>query len=104
MDNGPQPEENLLTPCEPQVKDNGPQPGENSLPPCEPQIKDYGPQPGENSLPPCEPQIKDNGPQPVKNLQYPRIEGEQHVVMHMAVEGILHSNPWIMDHSQRRIC
>ena len=26
MDNGTQPEENLLTPCEPQVKDNGPQP------------------------------------------------------------------------------
>ena len=25
MHTGPQPEENLLTPCEPQVKDNGPQ-------------------------------------------------------------------------------
>ena len=85
MDNRLQPEENLITPCEPQVNDNGPQPGENSLPPCEAQIKD-------------------NGPQPVKNLSYPWMEQEQHVVMHIAVEGILPSNPWIMDHSQRRIC
>jgi len=40
MDNGPQPEENLLPPCEPQMKDNGLQPEENLLPPCEPQMKD----------------------------------------------------------------
>ena len=40
MDNGPQPEENLLTPCEPQIKDNGPLPEENSVPPCEPQMKE----------------------------------------------------------------
>jgi len=65
---------------------------------------DNGTQPEEILLRPCEPQVKDNGPQPVKNLSYPWIKREQHVVMHMAVEGILHSNPWIMDHSQRRIC
>jgi len=65
---------------------------------------DNRPQPEENLLTPCEPQVKDNGPQQVKNLSYPRIEREQHAMMNMAVEGILHSNPWIMDHSRRRIC
>ena len=65
---------------------------------------DNGPQPEENLLTPCEPQAKDNGPQPVKNLSYPWIEQKQHVVMHVAVEGILPSNPWIMDYSRSRIC
>jgi len=65
---------------------------------------DTGPQPEENLLTPCEPQAKDNEPQPEKNLSYPWIERKQHVVMHVAVEGILPSNPWIMDHNQRRIC
>jgi len=59
MDNGPQPEENLLSPCEPQMKDKGPLLEENLLPLCEPQMKDNGPLPGENSLPPCEPQMKE---------------------------------------------
>jgi hypothetical protein len=31
-------------------------------------------------------------------ISQPWIEQEQHVVMHITLEGSLPSNPWIMDH------